>query len=86
VPSRDAVFLVHPTDYAVIASSTIDAGSGLFTVVESGRIAGRGVIQSSLVPSGTVALGLFRHCMVGLFGGTDLVVENFTEARLECPI
>ena len=81
VPSVDAVFLVHPTDYAVIASSTIDSGSGLFTVAENGRIAGRRVIQSSLVPAGTVALGLFRHCMVGLFGGTDLVVDNVTEAR-----
>ena len=81
VPSLDAVFLVHPTNYAVIASSTIDAGSGLFTVAENGRIAGRRVIQSSLVPAGTVALGVFRHCMIGLFGGTDLVVDNVTEAR-----
>ena len=81
VPYLDAVFLIHPTDYAVIASSTIDSGSGLFTVAENGRIAGCRVIQSSLVPAGTVALGLFRHCMVGLFGGTDLVVDNVTKAR-----
>ena len=80
VPSADATFLIHPTDYAVIASSTIDAGSGLFTVM-NGQIAGRRVIQSSLVPQGTVALGLFQHCVVGLFGGTDLVIDNVTEAR-----
>jgi len=49
VPWADAIFLIHPTDYAVIASSTIDAGSGLFTVM-NGQIAGLRVIQSSLVP------------------------------------
>ncbi|MCT4684419.1 MAG: phage major capsid protein [Roseicyclus sp.] len=81
VSSQDAVFLIHPTDYAIIASSTIDAGSGQFTVAENGRIVGRRVIQSSLVPQGTVALGAFQNCLVGLFGGTDLVVDNVTEAR-----
>jgi hypothetical protein len=80
VPSADASFLIHPTDYAVIASSTIDAGSGLFTL-KNGQIAGRGVIQSSLVSQGAVALGLFHHCVVGLFSGTDLVIDNVSEAR-----
>ena len=31
--------------------------------------------------AGTVVLGNYSHCIIGMFGGTDIVVDNMTEAR-----
>lgn len=80
VPSAGAVFLMHPTDFAKIAAKEVATGTGRF-VIEDGAILGRRVIQSTLASAGTVVVGDFQHLMVGLFGGTDLVVDNYTEAR-----
>jgi hypothetical protein len=80
VDSAGAVFLVNPSDYATIAATLVDSGSGRF-VIEDGRILGRRIVQSTLASAGTVVLGDFRQAMIGFFGGTDLVVDNVTEAR-----
>ena len=80
VPSGGAVFIMNPTDYATIAATAVDSGSGRF-VIENGTILGRRVVQSTLATAGTVALGDYSHCMIGMFGGTDVVVDNVTEAR-----
>lgn len=80
VPSAGAVFLMHPTDFAKIAAKEVATGTGRF-VIEEGAILGRRVIQTTLASAGTVVVGDFQHVVVGLFGGTDLVVDNYTEAR-----
>jgi len=80
VPSGGAVFIMNPTDYATIAATAVDSGSGRF-VIENGTILGRRVVQSTLATAGTVVLGDYSHCMIGMFGGTDVVVDNVTEAR-----
>ena len=80
VPSGNAVFIMNPTDYATIAATAVDSGSGRF-VIENGTILGRRVVQSTLATAGTVVLGDYSHCMIGMFGGTDVVVDNVTEAR-----
>ena len=80
VPSGGAVFVCNPTDYATIAATAVDSGSGRF-VIENGTILGRRVVQSTLAAAGTVVLGDYSHCMIGMFGGTDVVVDNVTEAR-----
>ena len=80
VSSSDAVFICHPTNYATLASTVVDSGSGRF-VIDNGTILGRRVIQSTLCTAGTVYLGQYRECMVAMFGGVDLVVDNFSEAR-----
>jgi hypothetical protein len=80
VPSAGATFLMHPTDFAKIAAKEVAANTGRF-VIEDGTILGRRVIQTTLATAGKVVVGDFQHVVVGLFGGTDLVVDNFTEAR-----
>ena len=80
VPSGNAVFIMNPTDYATIAATAVDAGSGRF-VIENGTVLGRRVVQSTLATAGTVVLGDYSHCMIGMFGGTDVVLDNVTEAR-----
>ena len=80
VPSGNAVFVCNPADYATIAATAVDSGSGRF-VIENGTILGRRVVQSTLATAGTVVLGDYSHCMIGMFGGTDVVIDNVTEAR-----
>ena len=79
VPSGNATFLIDPADYAIIAATAVDSGSGVF-VIEDNRILGRRVVQSSLVGDGTVILGDFSYLMIGMFGGTDLVVDPYSSA------
>ena len=80
VSSEGAVFIMHPTNYATLASTVVDSGSGRF-VIDNGTILGRRVIQSTLCTAGTVYLGQYRECMVAMFGGVDLVIDNYSEAR-----
>ena len=79
VPSAGATFLIDPADYAIIAATAVDSGSGVF-VIEGNQILGRNVIQSSLVGDGTVILGDFSHLLIGLFGSTDLIVDPYASA------
>ena len=79
VPSANATFLIDPADYAIIAATAVDSGSGVF-VIEDNRILGRTIIQSSLVGNGTVILGDFSYLMIGMFGGTDLIVDPYSSA------
>ena len=79
VPSAGATFLIDPADYAITAATAVDSGSGVF-VIEDNRILGRRIVQSSLVGNGTVILGDFSYLMIGMFGGTDLVVDPYSSA------
>ena len=47
-------------------------------MIEDNRILGRTIIQSSLVGNGTVILGDFSYLMIGMFGGTDLIVDPYS--------
>ena len=79
VPSGGAAFIMHPTDYATIAGTAVDAGSGRF-VIENGQVAGRRVVQSTLATAGTVVCGDFSHLIVAMFGGSDLIVDPYSSA------
>jgi hypothetical protein len=72
---------MHPSNYAVIAATAVDSGSGRF-VIDNGTILGCRVIQSTLCTAGTVYLGQFRECIVAQFGGFDLVIDTYSEAHL----
>ena len=80
VYSKGAAFICHPTDYATLAATVVDSGSARF-VVENDAILGRRVIQSTLCTAGTVYLGQICEFVVAQFGGVDLVIDNFSEAR-----
>ena len=80
VPSGKAVFICNPTDYATIAATAVDSGSGRF-LIKNGNILGRRVVQSTLTTAVTVVLGDYGHCMIRMFRGKDVVIDNVTEAR-----
>ena len=79
VPSGNAAFVMNPVDFATIAATAVDAGSGRF-VIENGTILARRVVQSTLATAGTVILGDFSNLIVAMFGHTDLIVDPYSSA------
>ena len=39
------------------------------------------MIQSTRVPAATVGLAVYQEVVIGMFGGTDLVIDPHTQAR-----
>jgi HK97 family phage major capsid protein len=74
------VFLLHPNDAATIGSTSKDSGSGTF-VYENGLIAGKRVIETTHATEGTAFFGIFRHLMIGMFGGLDIVIDPYSSSR-----
>lgn len=35
-----------------------------------------------MVTAGTVVLGDYSHCIIGMFGGTDIVLGNMTDGNM----
>ena len=81
IDTSEAVFIVNPADYARIAQTEVDSGSGLFVIdAASNTILGRRVLQTTKATEGNVYLGVFEHLLVAMFGGVDLVVDPYTNA------
>ena len=81
IDTANAVFIVNPNDYARIAQTIVDAGSGKFVIdAPDNTILGRRVLQTTKATEGNVYLGVFEHLLVAMFGGVDLVVDPYTNA------
>ena len=78
--SSTAAFIMNPANFVAIAGTAVDTGSGRF-VIDNRTSLGLRVIQSTLCTADTVYLGQYSACIVAQFGGVDLVVDNFSEAR-----
>lgn len=82
IGTDNAVFVMHPADYARIAQETVDAGSGRFVIdPATNTILGRRVIQTTKATESSVYLGVWEHLLIALFGGVDLIVDPYTEAK-----
>ena len=81
ISTEGAVWICHPADYARIAQTAIDAGSGEFVInPTTNTILGRRVIQTTKATESKVYLGVWQHLLVALFGGVDLIVDPYTNA------
>ena len=81
IATTDAAFIMHPNDYARIAQTVVDAGSGLFVIdAASNTILGRRVLQTTKATEGNVYLGVFEHLLIAMFGGVDLTIDPYTNA------
>ena len=81
IDTTDAVFIMHPNDYARIAQTVVDTGSGKFVIdAPSNSVLGRRVLQTTKATEGKVYLGLYEHLLLAMFGGVDLVVDPYTNA------
>ncbi len=79
VATQGAVWIMNPVDFASIAATTVDSGSGRF-VIENGTLHGRRVIQTTKATQGTVYLGVWENLLIGQFGGIDLIVDPYSAA------
>ncbi|QIG53807.1 phage major capsid protein [Altererythrobacter sp. BO-6] len=75
--TTNAVWILNPTDAATLGAQAKDSGSGMF-VYENGRILGRRAIESTHATQGTVYVGLWEHCLIGMWGGLDLIIDPYT--------
>jgi HK97 family phage major capsid protein len=70
-------WILHPDDAAMLATLSVDSGSGRF-VLENGMVAGRRVIQSTHATAGKLYFGLFEHVYIGMWAGLDLIIDPYT--------
>ena len=77
--TTNAVWILNPTDAATLGAQSKDSGSGNF-VYENGTILGRRVIESTHATAGTAYVGLFDNCLIGMWGGMDLVIDPYSLA------
>jgi HK97 family phage major capsid protein len=81
IDTTNAVFIMHPNDYARIAQTVVDAGSGQFVIdTQSNSILGRRVLQTTKATESKVYLGVYEHLLLAMFGGVDLVIDPYTNA------
>jgi HK97 family phage major capsid protein/HK97 family phage prohead protease len=60
-----------------LKTTVVDAGSGRF-VSEGGQMNGYNAIVSNQATAGNLYFGNFSDCLIGMFGGLDLIVDPYT--------
>ena len=80
VDTAGAVWVAHPTDLATLGAQAVDSGSGRF-VYDNGQIGGYRVLTSTQVTAGKLYFGRFSDLLVGMWGGTDIIVDPYTNAK-----
>jgi HK97 family phage major capsid protein len=75
--TQQSVWIANPTNAATLGATAKDSGSGRF-VYEDGAILGRRVIETTQATAGKAYVGNFEECLVGLWGGLDLVIDPYT--------
>ena len=71
-------YIMGATMFGSLKSTTVDSGSGRFVVEPGGTINGYRTIVSNQAGSGDAFFGSFDQCLVGFFGGLDIVVDPYT--------
>jgi HK97 family phage major capsid protein len=80
VDTAGSVWVAHPTDLATLGAQAVDSGSGRF-VYDNGQIGGYRVLTSTQVTAGKLYFGRFSDLLVGMWGGTDIIVDPYTNAK-----
>lgn len=75
--TTNSVWIVNPANAATLGATAKDSGSGRF-VYEDGAILGRRVIETTQATAGKAYVGNFEECMIGMWGGLDLVIDPYT--------
>lgn len=75
--TTNSVWIVNPANAATLGATAKDSGSGRF-VYEDGAILGRRVIETTQATAAKAYVGNFEECMIGMWGGLDLVIDPYT--------
>jgi HK97 family phage major capsid protein/HK97 family phage prohead protease len=70
-------YITDAATYGGLKTKAKDAGSGMF-VLEGGQANGYDVIRTQQATAGNVYFGNFADCLIGMWGGLDLLVDPYT--------
>ena len=73
-------YILPASMYGALKTALKDAGSGQFVVGPDGQINGYNAIVSNQVTAGDLFFGNFADCLVGLYGGLDIVVDPYSNS------
>jgi len=71
-------YILPASMYGALKSVAVDSGSGVFVVAPDGTMNGYNTIVSNQCTAGNLYFGNFSDCLVGMFGGLDIIVDPYT--------
>jgi|TARA_R110000824_G_scaffold44389_1_gene129143 HK97 family phage major capsid protein len=72
-------YIVHPTNYGTLKTTSKDAGSGIF-VASGNEMNGYPVVVSPQLSANNYVFGNFSDLLIGFFGGLDVVVDPYSNS------
>ena len=72
-------YIVHPTNYGTLKTTSKDTGSGIF-VAANGEMNGYPVVVSPQLTANNYVFGNFNDLLIGFFGGLDIVVDPYSNS------
>ena len=72
-------YIVHPTNYGKLKTTSKDTGSGIF-IADGNGMNGYPIVVSNQLTANNYVFGNFSDLLIGFFGGLDLVVDPYTSS------
>lgn len=73
-------YILPASMYGALKTTAKDSGSGQFVVEPDGRINGYNAVVSNQVTAGDLYFGNFADCLIGLYGGLDIVADPYSNS------
>lgn len=73
-------YILPASMYGALKTTTKDSGSGQFVVGPDGQINGYNAVVSNQVTAGDLYFGNFADCLIGLYGGLDIVADPYSNS------
>ena len=73
-------YIVGAGLYGTLKATSKDTGSGQFIVGSDGRLNGYNTIVSNQMDAGKLLFGNFADCIVGMWGGVDLLIDPYSSS------
>lgn len=74
-------FIANPTTAAILKARAKETGYPTYVLSEDGMMAGYTVYESNQIGASTILFGDFSKVLVGQFGGVEMVIDEYTQAR-----
>ena len=72
-------YIVNPSNYGTLKSTSKDTGSGIF-IADGNGMNGYPIVVSNQLTANNYVFGNFSDLLIGFFGGLDLVVDPYTSS------
>jgi len=72
-------YIVNPTNYGTLKSTSKDTGSGIF-IADGNGMNGYPIVSSNQLTANNYVFGNFSDLLIGFFAGLDLIVDPYTSS------